>query len=187
MMCGNLVPPWNDKAGAMHRRFVLVHFDRLVPADQIDGSLERLLYSELGGIIPKLSQAYLHRAHQIGDKDMWSAMPPIFHKWRTVFQKQVDPVMKFVLEGGCVSVDPRGYVLEDLFVQELREHVQRTDSARRITWAQDTYQHFFSTNRITIVVALAAWEGAPKKARYIVGVKHADHDTDIDNLTQTTM
>jgi hypothetical protein len=176
MMCGNLVPPWEDKAGALYRRFVLVHFKLPVPDVQKDGSLKRLLRQEMGAIIPKLSQAYLQRAAELGEKrDLWSAMPPVFKVWRGEFQRNTDVVMAFFQEGEAVCVDPACYCIESLFIEGLREYIKAKKPNTKFSWTADTYQHFFGNNGITLTAATAPWEGTVKRARFIVGVRHVDH------------
>lgn len=184
MMCGNLVPPWADKSGALFRRFVLVHFNEGLKDAQKDGSLKRQLREEMGRIIPKLSLAYMHRTRQLGEqRDLWSAMPPTFHKWRTVFQKGVDPVMAFVEDGGKVRVDPMGYCLEDKFLEDIKEFIGKTKcdkTKREFTWSEDTYQHFFRNNDINRVVTTKPWEGSFKKATYLIGLVHTDMEHYLD-------
>jgi len=184
-MCGNLVPPWEDKAGALARRFVLVHFAKIVPDSEKDGSLKQMMAKEMGFIVPKLSQAYMYRTKQIGRKtNMWNAMPPVFKQWARVFQQQVDLVLDFVQESGLVTLAPEGYCLESLFLESFREFTkQKRPNMKNVTWTKDTYQHFFLNHNIQIVDSPAPWGGSIKRAKYIIGIRHIDFaDTHIDNM-----
>ena len=176
MMAGNVVPPWEDKAGALGRRFVLVHFNRTIPNEEKDASIKTMLRQEMGNIIPKLSRAYMVRTTELGMKrSLWAAMPPIFNTWSKLFQEHVDLVMDFMSNSGKVRIEPNGYVLESQFVEDFREYIKKNKpSAKNVTWTPDTYQNFFLSNKIRIVDRNALWNDVVKKSRFIKGVVHVD-------------
>ena len=177
MMAGNVVPPWEDKAGALGRRFVLIHFNRKIPNEDKDASIKTMLRQEMGNIIPKLSRAYMVRTTELGMKrSLWAAMPPIFHEWSKLFQEHVDLVMDFVSNSGKVVVDPNGYVLESQFVEDFRNYIKVSKpSLKNVTWTPDTYQNFFLSNNIEIQDRNAEWNDVMKKSRFIRGVIHVDY------------
>lgn len=177
MMAGNVVPPWEDKAGALGRRFVLLHFNRIIPNEEKDASIKTMLRKELGNIIPKLSRAYMVRTTELGMKrSLWAAMPDVFNKWSELFKQHVDLVNYFVSKSGKVRIDPNGYVLESQFVEEFRNYIKEyKPSAKNVTWTPDTYQNFFQSKNIRIFDRSAQWNDVLKKSRFIKGVVHVDY------------
>lgn len=147
---GNDVPGYEDKRGALSRRFWPAKFERKI--ENPDHDIERdCIKDEIGNVLLKVNRAYLSllrfmKAHEY--KHVNRVWPDYFTQQQEDFRTHVN-VLEAFLKHGNVIVDPTRYYPVDGFKHEFHEFC-KLNNYTIPEWTECLYKSTFS--RLSIVV-----------------------------------
>ncbi|CAN0299293.1 unnamed protein product, partial [Ectocarpus sp. 6 AP-2014] len=141
---GNEAISYVDNSGSISRRIVVLDFpNRLNPANIDPTLLDRLLASELPGIIRKSAIAYHKAVEDHGDSDIWVALPPRVCEERKKLMYSTNPLYSFI-NSDRVELDETYYCLESIFISQLKVYSALKFTGVSIAWNEDFYQLLFA-------------------------------------------
>ena len=172
IMAGNESPNWQDKSGSISRRVVVFDFPNKVP---LETSNPNLLYdivnSELPAIIRRAAMSYRWAVDQYRESDIWTALPPRICEEKRKLQFATNPLFAFI-NSDRIDLDPNGYVLESIFISQLKTFISLKFPGVTLTFTPDTYGMIFSDYGLTVQTAVKNWPMEsvnPQHNTYIVG------------------
>jgi len=145
LMAGNRLPNYNDTAGSVIRRLVMMRFTKVVERDD---TLTQRIKEECGAFLIKSVRYYFEKLTTT-EIDFWKAIPEEFLKAQTFLRKHLDAAYCFV-KSDKISEIIGAYVPVDEFVDELRKYsAQNGISLPRgfaITIAEDLLREGITTD-----------------------------------------
>lgn len=167
-MAGNKVMDWQDNAGSLARRQVVVQMDRTVNPDNMKGDLGELIRANMPTIIFKCALAYRFASQRWGSKSFWSVVPSYFLEQQQRLQAQTNSLVGFLCSEGKMEFardDPACAEGDEAEVQQcmrryrtpvvvFREQFKSYCSQMDIKvprWNEDLFQQPFQSRGIELV------------------------------------
>lgn len=147
MIAGNSLPTsYNDNAGSIARRLVVLRMKTPVAEEDKDPLLKERLACEIGSITRRINRAYrrLSAAHR--GMDWWSVLPACFHDAKQDLQAQMNPLVRFLgSPPDTIEFNETAYVpFEDVGVcsgfQTIFNQWCRSNGITRPTWNPELYE-----------------------------------------------
>lgn len=167
IMAGNEVPGFSDNGGSMGRRMVVVEFGRTV----VDGDMKlgEKLEAELPRILLKVNRAYLEKSGRYGSVNIWTALPPYFHRLRDQFSQTTNSLEAFLASDG-VRVHRDAYCPSQEFFAALKAFEMQRNIRGGKKYDKDFTRGPFSKHGIRSERAVLTWNGQTKRRDYLFGV-----------------
>jgi phage/plasmid-associated DNA primase len=106
-------PNYQDKEGAISKRFIFFECNRLIPSDMKDASLEsKIVQNQLPSILYKAVKARKEYLEQFQDKVFEDVRPEYFKNAMNTYQIMTNIVFKFVTQESNISINTNGRRIE---------------------------------------------------------------------------
>lgn len=174
ILAGNENIGFVDKSGSISRRLVILDFpNRLAPSEMDPTLLKRLLSSELPAIIRKAAIAYNKAVADFGGRDIWTVLPSRICDERKKLQFSTNPLYSFI-NSDKVELSQEGYVLERVFIEQLKTFASLKFASAHIAWNEDFYGLLFGDYHLSVENCVKNWPPTtsnPQRNTYITGCK----------------
>lgn len=178
IMAGNEIPNYQDSAGSISRRFVIIDFKKKVKEKDSNPLLKDNLKIEIPALIKKCNVAYLESVKKYGEKNIWAILPKYFQETREKLKEQTNYMQHFLLKSDKVSCGEGNYCSEKVFREEFINHCKLYNFPK-IKFSNDLYELPFMemSEKYGIEVCLDRRKleypkGSKefKKSNYIIGI-----------------
>ena len=157
IIAGNESARWEDKAGSICRRIVVMDFPNKIPQEKSNPNLlNNIKNSEIPTIIRKATLAYNWAVETYGNDDIWTALPSRILEEKRKLQYSTNPLYAF-MNSDRVDIDAEEYTLESLFIVQLKAFAALKFPGVNITFTEDFYSYIFSDYNIRVEHASKNW------------------------------
>ncbi len=101
---GNMLPKWQDNAGSMARRLVIIHFRKRVA--KINTDLYRICQMNKDRFLRAITAAYLDITSRFPNASFMDIMPKSFKEAGDKLMRELNALQDFIEE--CCDIDPAG-------------------------------------------------------------------------------
>ncbi|AAR26902.1 DNA primase [Feldmannia irregularis virus a] len=144
IMAGNESPNWQDKSGSISRRVVVFDFPNKVPLETSNPNLFcDIVDSEIPAIIRKATMSYQWAVDHHRNSDIWTVLPARIREEKRKLQFSTNPLFAYV-NSDRVDIDPGAYVLESIFISQLKNFISLKFPGVTLAFTPDTYELIFS-------------------------------------------
>ena len=170
LMAGNETPEWKDNAGSIMRRLFTLKFENQV--EEADCNLDAKLKAEIPALLYKCVKAYLQYSQLYGSRDIWNVVPNYFKDVQIDINKETNPLLHFLEEGG-LTFDPKSECSFEDFSSDFRTHVGLYNLRRGMNLTRDAYSVLFAKRKISVVYR-GGYDPETKrtvaKTRWVIGI-----------------
>jgi hypothetical protein len=183
IMAGNEIPNYQDSAGSISRRFVIIDFKKAVKMKDSDPLLRGKLNKEVPAIIKKCNLAYLDAVKKYGNKNIWPELPIFFQQTKAKLKEQTNSMQHF-LNSERIRFGSELYIAEKDFKAAYNEHC-KDNNYPRVTYSPEVYEVPFTDVSETQGVQIRMervrkmWpkeDGTMRQINFIMGLEFRDDD-----------